>query len=200
MAGPVGPGWRLAVACAWLGISRAERACLEEPCRAQVRNRMSDPDMEGHWVITVAVLSSVCATWIFIFYALQCLCTKMGLRGQGTAEPHGKLNESSPGPDPHKDGVAACPQAANPASPTSSPKPRCGSRPPVLTRARRSYARQLACMEHELEAFLRDIRTRRCALGEVILAETCPSNQAWQPGRLQVTVYEAADYESAIQQ
>lgn len=71
------------------------------------------------------------------------------------------------------------------------------SHKPVCSQAQQAYARQLACMEQELEGFLSEVRNRRNALGDIVVEERCPQNTERGQDKLRITVYEISDTEGS---
>lgn len=93
------------------------------------------------------------------------------------------------------DGSSTC--AASQALACTQPRP--GSRKPACNQAQQAYAHQLACMEEELGSFLQEVRSRRCALGEILQDEQCLANLKQDSDKLRITIYEIADCEGAGQ-
>ncbi|XP_053225161.1 uncharacterized protein LOC128403970 isoform X2 [Podarcis raffonei] len=166
----------------------------EGPCEAQVRYRESSSETGGSWLGTIALLSSVCATWLFVFYAIHCLCASkdrcsQGLEGDCDLRWKGGQAACGEGEENH---LAASQELA-------CTRTRGTSRKPVCSQAQQAYARQLACMEQELEGFLSEVRNRRNALGDIVVEERCPQNTERGQDKLRITVYEISDTEGAGQ-
>ncbi|ETE58373.1 hypothetical protein L345_15906, partial [Ophiophagus hannah] len=72
--------------------------------------------------------------------------------------------------------------------------PEFRSSPPGTNPALQAYIHQLACMEHELENFLSEVRNWQGALGAKAGKEREPPNlKKWGSDKLCITVYEIAD-------
>ncbi|XP_053133932.1 uncharacterized protein LOC128337208 isoform X2 [Hemicordylus capensis] len=162
-----------------VGGGDATGVACEQQLRFRERGAGGASEPGEAWGPTVALLSSACAAWVFVFYALRCLCeAKRSCAQQGCAED-GKSGAATWGSQ-----ATACSQ------------PRCGSRAaPECRQAQQVYARQLARMEQELKGFLCEVQSRRLTLQAILGEEERPEGCRWDADKLRITVYETADCE-----
>ncbi|KAJ7307126.1 hypothetical protein JRQ81_009108 [Phrynocephalus forsythii] len=170
------------------------RVTPQDACEPQLRYRQGSPESASSWISTVALLSSICATWVFAFYALQCLCAKKDLCGK---EPEAECETSW---EVRKEcGAEATPDACGVSQALACPQPRSGSHKPPCSQVQQAYAHQLACMEEELGNFLHEVKSRRYALGEILQDEQYLAKLKRDADKLRITIYEIADCEGASQ-
>ncbi|KAL7978370.1 hypothetical protein Chor_014909 [Crotalus horridus] len=187
--------WLLIMAWALLDgpLSSGESQGINGPCEQQLRYRHSSVESGGPWLSTLVLLSSIGAIWLFVFYAIRCLYLRRNQCAQELDERGEKCWEEVRMSCPEDDGDQSCgyeSQVLVPAQPEFRSTP-LGTNPTL-----QAYSHQLACMEHELEHFLSEVRNRQGTLGSKAGKERGPPNlKKGGLDKLRITVYEIADSE-----
>ncbi|XP_034282882.1 uncharacterized protein LOC117671187 [Pantherophis guttatus] len=191
--------WFLVIAWSLLDgpFSNGESQGTNGPCEQQLRFRHSSVESGGPWLSTLALLSSIGAIWLFVFYAIRCLCLRRNQCTQELDEGIEKRWEEVQTSCPEEDGDQSCGYQSQVLVPAQS---EFGSKPPGTNPTLQAYSHQLACMEQELEHFLSEVRNRQGTLGGKAGKERDPPNlKKWSADKLRITVYEIADSEQPDQ-